>query len=411
LSNMLSYFSSGFGQQFSIYPMAIFDLTFPFFINLSHYKINCELYDFKRRKFPFFSLFLFSQVLAFILYKLEFSFLVFTLPIAIISIFPNLYFMFKLKEIKSKQKLHLFDYALISTYLLFGLHLLDYPFLRLNLAFAPVGFMVSFVLLFIKSIVLPHLVYNKLHIKLYHELKKQKKAVDDANKAKSVFLANISHEIRTPMHSVLSFSDIGYEQVGQVSNEVLKDYFHEIRSTGYHLMGLLNDLLDLSKLEANRVDYNIKSNNMSKVVEFSLAKFKFLAKEKNIQLDFKNSLENIKIDFDEQKIIQVISNLLSNAIKFSYADTTIVATLEQNGMEVLFTIENEGVDIPQNELRQVFDKFVQSSKTRSKAGGTGLGLAICERIISDHRGKIWVDSNNNKTKFYFTLPVRKYLAA
>lgn len=231
-----------------------------------------------------------------------------------------------------------------------------------------------------------------------------KEQAESANRAKSSFLANISHEIRTPMHGVLSFSEIGIERIQVASRKELKDYFEEIQDTGQRLMMLLNDLLDLSKLEAGKMTYQMTDCNLYSLIQSSLSQFSKASGEKEIRFSLQQLAQDGEAWLDEQRIYQVLTNLISNAVKFSFPRTTVKVSLSEEDDHFLVSVENDGVGIPQNELELVFDKFIQSSKTRSKAGGTGLGLSICKKIVSDHNGRIWAASDGNHVSFSFVLP-------
>lgn len=236
------------------------------------------------------------------------------------------------------------------------------------------------------------------------DLIEAKDKAETANRAKSAFLANISHEIRTPMHGVLSFAEIGLEQVAQASRDELKDYFTEIQETGNRLLRLLNDLLDLSKLEAGKATYHIDHNDLVPVVESCISQFSAMSEEKRVRVQFLKETRNSQADFDEQKLFQVVSNLLSNAIKFSSPGTEVIIILSEKSDSLLFSIQNEGVSIPKDELSTIFDKFIQSSNTKTSAGGTGLGLPICKGIIADHHGEIWAMNNDQFVTFFFSIP-------
>ncbi|MCF6282634.1 MAG: ATP-binding protein [Candidatus Polarisedimenticolaceae bacterium] len=240
-----------------------------------------------------------------------------------------------------------------------------------------------------------------------------RKEADAANMAKSEFLANMSHELRTPMHAILSFSTFGEEKIDTASKEKLKQYFTNIRTSGERLLTLLNDILDLSKLEAECADFNLQTHDLKTVVETAITEVSGLAHNKSLQISITLPTEPLIINFDHGKILQVIRNLLSNAIKFSPENEQIVVsfastTLQSGDNKVPATMVNvtdHGVGIPEGELEAVFNKFVQSSKTKTGGGGTGLGLAISKEIIEKHGGKIWAKNNlNGGCTFSFTVP-------
>ena len=250
------------------------------------------------------------------------------------------------------------------------------------------------------------------------KLRQAKEVAESANRAKSEFLSNISHELRNPMHQILSYSKYGIDKI-EKPKEKLWHYFNQIRKAAERLMVLLNDLLDLSKMESGRMDYKMEPNNVFQIANEAVSALKPTIEEKNLSLKVIDPSVSTKIRCDSYKIGQVVRNLLSNAIKFTPEEKSIEITFEQNelviGKNTLPAIQvsvcDQGIGIPENELALVFDKFTQSSKTKTGAGGTGLGLAICREIINGHKGNIWAENNpEGGATFCFTLPYEQKIA-
>ncbi len=238
-----------------------------------------------------------------------------------------------------------------------------------------------------------------------------KQQAEKANLAKSEFLANMSHELRTPMHHILNYTRMGSERIDRGDTKKLKHYFNQANDSAKKLMRLLDDLLDISKLEAGKMIYTIQNNNIKKIVENVIQDFRFILKEKDLQVLIEESEADLVVPCDLYRVGQVIQNLLTNAIKFSPNGKTITFRFESHkisgsGANFLKTsITDQGVGIPPSELLSIFDKFTQSSKTNTGAGGTGLGLAICQEIIRGHNGAIWAKNHRDGGSIImFTLP-------
>ncbi|MCP4753707.1 MAG: hypothetical protein GY866_22715 [Proteobacteria bacterium] len=241
---------------------------------------------------------------------------------------------------------------------------------------------------------------------------------DAANQAKSEFLANISHELRTPMHGILAYSSKGLKKFDRVAKEKLIHYFSQINLSGKRLLVLLNNLLDLSKLEAGKMNYQLEEQNLLEVIYLIMAEFGSSLEEKDLSIDVNKNITSALATFDRYKIGQVLSNLISNAIKFSPKHGKIVISVEEseiyNGEKAVpalqISVADQGVGIPKTELDSIFNKFIQSSKTKTGAGGTGLGLSICKEIIDYHHGKIWAESNpiGQGSVLLFKLPHRRF---
>lgn len=222
-----------------------------------------------------------------------------------------------------------------------------------------------------------------------------KEEAEHANRSKSEFLANMSHELRTPMHAIINYSLMCKDKLETAPKERLQKYLDNIFTSGERLLKLLNELLDLSKLEAGKMTFAFEEKNMENVVSHVLMEVRSLLEKKSLSIQQIHETDNLMAIADGQRMIQLVMNLVSNAIKFSPEGRTITiryfdATCNDKpalGLSVM----DEGVGIPEGELEAVFDKFTQSSRTKTGAGGTGLGLAICREIAEAHGGKIWAE--------------------
>lgn len=254
---------------------------------------------------------------------------------------------------------------------------------------------------------------EKLHVRLESSLEELKVAIvkaEAASMAKTEFLANISHELRTPMHAIINFCNICLKGLdkddGQIDKEKQVKNLSKIKISGERLSRLLDDLLDLSKMEAGSMHYSMRVNSIPSLLDQVISETKELASVKALTIHSNAEIyANLTAEYDQGRFQQVLINLLSNAIKFTPEGKNIYIECEKSDDEIQISVRDEGVGIPENELETVFDKFVQSSKTKTGAGGTGLGLAITKEIMEAHYGTVYAKNNaQGGATFVITFP-------
>ncbi|NNF08237.1 MAG: HAMP domain-containing protein, partial [Candidatus Eisenbacteria bacterium] len=236
------------------------------------------------------------------------------------------------------------------------------------------------------------------------EAEKATKRAEAASQAKSEFLANMSHELRTPMHGILSFAALGEQKVDTGSKEKIRTYFSRINQSGARLLNLLNDLLDLAKLESGRRDLQVKPITMGELVRSSIDEFGSLFSGRELGISISGEVDSIVLG-DQIALMQVLRNILGNALKFSPEGSEINVVISKDNGVVRVSLSDRGPGIPPEETEAIFSKFVQSKITKTGAGGTGLGLAICREILEHHEGKIWAENREGGgAVFTFELP-------
>jgi signal transduction histidine kinase len=229
-----------------------------------------------------------------------------------------------------------------------------------------------------------------------------------ANRAKSDFLANMSHELRTPLNAIIGFSEIlSGEYLGPLKNIRYLEYSHDIHSSGLHLLSIINDVLDMSKIEAGKLDINEEEIAVEPLLAGSVRMVRERARKQRLELALNVADPDHTIVADERALKQCLLNLLSNAIKFSRVGGHILveATIDAENRTVL-TIADEGIGMNEEELERALQPFgqAQSSTTRTY-GGTGLGLPITQGLIEAHGGTLTIDSRPGQgTRVSIVLP-------
>lgn len=243
--------------------------------------------------------------------------------------------------------------------------------------------------------------------RLYREIQEKGRQLELASKYKSQFLANMSHELRTPLNAVLGYTRMLLMNIYGQLPQTIRDVLDRVDKSGRHLLGLINDVLDLSKIEAGQLTLSLNPYSLKEVVQNVVTAMQLLAAEKKLALKVTLPSDLPAAQGDERRITQVLLNLVGNAIKFTDIGEIGVQVTASDGA-LMVSVSDTGPGIPEGDRQKVFEEFrqVENSATQKK-GGTGLGLAIAKRIIELHGGRIWVESNMGKgSTFCFTLPVR-----
>jgi signal transduction histidine kinase len=241
--------------------------------------------------------------------------------------------------------------------------------------------------------------------RLFHEAKEKGQALEVASKHKSQFLANMSHELRTPLNAIIGYTELILDNIYGEVPEKIRDVLQRLEKNGRHLLGLINEVLDVAKIEAGRLTLSMGDYSIGEIVQTVSAALEALAAEKGLLLKVFVP-EDLPVGRgDERRLTQVLMNLVGNAIKFTEAgEVRIEVQTSNEGFLVSVADTGSGIALPDQQY--IFEEFrqVDSSNTRSK-GGTGLGLSIAKRIVELHGGRIWVESELGKgSTFRFSMP-------
>jgi signal transduction histidine kinase len=239
------------------------------------------------------------------------------------------------------------------------------------------------------------------------ELRRLYKELEAASLHKSEFLANMSHELRTPLNAILGFSQVLRERMFGDINEKQEEYLDDILSSGNHLLLLINDVLDLSKVEAGQVELEAAPFSLREALERGVVMVRERATRDGVKVAIAADPDVDIIEGDERRVRQIIFNLLSNAVKFTPAGGSVDVTAAQVDGEARVAITDTGRGIAPEDHERIFEEFQQSEAGTEQREGTGLGLTLSKRLVELHGGRIWVESELGKgSTFVFTLPSR-----
>jgi signal transduction histidine kinase/HAMP domain-containing protein len=243
--------------------------------------------------------------------------------------------------------------------------------------------------------------------KAVEKLLQEKQIAEIANRTKSEFLANMSHELRTPLNSIIGFSDLLYDQVFGELNEKQLKYTENISRSGRHLLNLINDILDLSKVEAGKLELDYKEFELAGKLNTIKNLLSPIADRKDIKIEIDMDTKLTSIRADEARFVQIMYNLVDNAIKFSYENNPVKIGARIKGDLVEITVQDTGIGIKAEDQHKLFKPFSQvDSFSSKKFQGTGLGLSLVKQIVHLHGGNVWFRSRPGEgSTFAFTIPI------
>jgi signal transduction histidine kinase len=238
------------------------------------------------------------------------------------------------------------------------------------------------------------------------QVEAKSREVEIANRHKSEFLANMSHELRTPLNAIIGFSEVLRQQMFGTINPKQSEYLEDIQTSGQHLLSLINDILDLSKVEAGKMELQLSQFSLPAALESVLLMVRERAAGRGIALRTELDPAIDQLEADERKVKQVVLNLLTNAVKFTPSGGTITLETKRDGAGVLVSVRDTGVGIAPEDQARVFEEFTQAGEAAASGQeGTGLGLTLSRKLVELHGGRIWVESEPGKgSTFSFTLP-------
>ena len=242
--------------------------------------------------------------------------------------------------------------------------------------------------------------------RLFSEIEDKGRQIEAANRHKSEFLANMSHELRTPLNAIIGFSEVLLDPSLKVTEEEQSQFLTDVLSSGRHLLGLINEILDLAKIEAGKMELQIEPALLQDVVDAVSNTMRSLAVKKSIDLRVESDESLAPFPMDGARIKQVLLNLVGNAVKFTPEGGRVWVRADSEDGVVRVEVGDTGPGIAPEDQERIFLEFQQAGSDAGKPQGTGLGLALARKFVQMHGGKIWVESEVGKgSKFFFTIPM------
>jgi signal transduction histidine kinase len=246
------------------------------------------------------------------------------------------------------------------------------------------------------------------NVKLFKEIQDKSQQLEIASRHKSEFLATMSHELRTPLNAIIGFSEVLLQQMFGPLNPKQAEYLDDVLTSGRHLLGLINDILDLSKIEAGRMELDVDTFSLVEALQNGVTMVRERAVRHGIALALEVQPGIDLVEADPRKVKQILFNLLSNAVKFTPDGGRVDVTAARANGDIAVTVKDTGIGISPEDQDRIFEQFQQARRqTERSREGTGLGLSLAKRFVELHGGRIWVESEPGKgSTFTFTLPVR-----
>jgi PAS domain S-box-containing protein len=245
------------------------------------------------------------------------------------------------------------------------------------------------------------------------ETTKTNRRLVEVSRTKSDFLANMSHELRTPLNSVIGFSEVLQDRMFGPINDKQQEYVTNILTSGKHLLSLINDILDLSKVESGKMELELSTFSLRETLDDSLTMLSEKAQKNGIALRLELAPQaDVQIEADQRKLKQILFNLLSNAVKFTPTDGSVDVYAVKDGHHIEFIVADTGMGIRHEDIPKLFQAFTQLESVYTKEyEGTGLGLALTKQLVELHGGKIWVESKFGAgSRFRFTIPLTQVVS-